>query len=242
MLDKSVGYLLEKMDIPKRLFAYLKNVIFLRKLIESQQYYDKKHSINNKWVMTKYGFSVALRLPNIYEENMGRSSKIYVKSESKIIEYVKLLIKIHFKNEVNQKVIEFYDINDKPVFAVFEIPYQSICFKNEPIIYPYDFIEVCLINEENRKVSMINCFYPTNSDLLNYRYIYHNKCYWNSMLIESEMEEMFCKNPNNIIDKKIFEILCKNNKNSFPYKLIRFLYWVNVSFLRFLKNLYCFFI
>jgi len=157
-----------------------------------------------------------------------------------IIEYLKLLIKINTKNDVIHKVIEFYDINIKPVSSIInEIPYRNIFFENESIILSYNSVEIYIINE---KKTLIKCFYPTNFDLLNYRYIYHNKCYWNSMLIESEMEEMFCKNPNNIIDKKIFEILCKNNKNSFSYKFIRSLYWINLTFLRFLKNLYYFLI
>jgi hypothetical protein len=223
---KTAEYFLDKIDIPKRIYAYARNKIFLNKLIESQKYHDKKHSFNNKWVTTNYGFSISLHLPNIYEENHGQHPKIIIKSNSKTIEHIKLLIKINFNNDIIQKVIEFYDIDIKPVSTILnEIPYRNIYFKNESIILSYNSVEIYIINE---KKTLIKCFYPTNFDLLNYRYIYFNDYYWNSMLIEYEMEEIFCKNPNSIIDRKIFKILCKKDYNSFLYKFISFLYWTKI--------------
>jgi len=79
MLDiiKPAEYFLEKIDIPKRIYSYAKNKIFLNKLIESQKYFYQKHSFKNKWIATNFGFYISLHLPNIYEENSGRPPKIY---------------------------------------------------------------------------------------------------------------------------------------------------------------------
>ncbi|GBU26558.1 hypothetical protein R84B8_00068 [Treponema sp. R8-4-B8] len=225
-ITKPAEYLLEKIDVPKKIYAYVRNKIFLNKLIESQKYYYKKHSFENKWVSTNHGFSILLNLPSIYDEDKGQLPKIYVKSNSKTIDYIKLLIKVYTKNDVKQDVIELYDIGNKPVSKkLIEVPYRQINFENETNSFPYNYIEIYMIND---KKTFINYFYPTNFDLLNYRYIYFNGSYWNSMLIEREMEEIFCKNPKCIIDRKIFEILCKKEYNSFLYKFISFLYWIKV--------------
>jgi hypothetical protein len=221
---KPLEYIIGKLELPNKLLKFINDKIFLNKLIQSERYHENKRL--KEWVKTAHGFSIMLYLPNIYDEYNKRTPKISIISNSGIIEHLTLLIKINQKNEIIQKVIEFYDIGEKPINTILnEIPYRDIYVTDKDIVLSYKSIEIYII--KNDKKILINNFYPTNFDLLNSRYIFKNGYYWNSAYIESEMEDLLCKN-NRVIDKIIFKIISKKEYASFSYKMVSFIYWLKV--------------
>jgi hypothetical protein len=224
-----IGYILDKVDIPKRIFDFIEEKIFLNKLLISQEKYESRHTSNAHWIETKHGFKYSLYLPNIYDKYNNRIPKITIlSSDLNVLSSLFLLIKVNSSNEIIQKPINVYDIGNKPISVnLCEIPYRYIVIKNNNFIFSYNDLEIYMVMDKEK--ILLNVLTPTNYELLNSQYIYKFGYYWNTQFIDYEMEEMFCKDQNKIIDRSIFKIICSKKHNPISYKLIRMLYWIKTS-------------
>lgn len=227
-IEKTIEYIIEKTRVSEKLFSFISDKMFFKKLIKSQADYYNKHFQRKNWFKTNFGFSVALYLPNRYDKCFDKKPMIYVKSDTQNINLIKIQIIINLNNETRQKTVEFRNIGDKQSSEIIEeIPYRDLIIQNNNISLSFNSIELYLVNE---KQTLIQIFTPNITELFNSRYVYYNQYYWNTRFIDNEMEDMFCNDWNNRFDKKIFEILQRKDDHKIEYKLITFLYWIRVFF------------
>jgi len=227
-IEKTAEYVIEKTGVFEKLFKFINDKIFLKKLKESQADYYNKHYNRKNWFKTNFGFSVALYLPNHYDKYFDQKPMIFVKSDRQNIDFIKIQMIINLNNETRQKTVEFRNIGNKQSSQIIhEIPYRDLFVQKNNISLSFKSIELYLVNE---KQTLIQIFTPNITEIFNTRYVYYNQYCWNTRFIDNEMEEMFCNNWNSKIDKRIFEIIQRRDEHKIEYKLIIFLYWIRIFF------------